>query len=102
MGSRLIDSVKLGRLIRGTRISKGYQSVEELVDEIERRTGGYRVSPGVFYKVERGEMLPKVDLWLAVTLVLFRDDAIDPILWAARGPDFPGDVHGEFLISLED
>jgi transcriptional regulator with XRE-family HTH domain len=65
----VIDLVLFGKYLKGLRVRQGYEPADMLVAELESCCG-VGVSVRTIYAIERGEQLPRLDLLLALLVVL--------------------------------
>jgi transcriptional regulator with XRE-family HTH domain len=68
----VIDLVVFGKYLRGLRIRQDYEPADKLVADLESACG-VTVSTRTIYAIERGEQLPRLDLLLALLVVLRED-----------------------------
>ena len=69
---RVIDLVLFGKYLKGLRVRQGYEPADSLAADIESRCG-VSVSTRTIYAIERGEQLPRLDVLLALLVVLEED-----------------------------
>ena len=68
----VIDLIVFGKYLRGLRVRQDYEPADKLVADLESSCG-VRVSTRTIYAIERGEQLPRLDLLLALLVVLEED-----------------------------
>lgn len=73
-GQPVIDLACFGKYLKGLRVRQGYEPADKL-EETLRTEQGVDVSKRTIYAIERGEQLPRLDLLLALLVVL--DERID-------------------------
>ena len=71
-GTRVIDLILFGKYLKGLRVRQGYEPADSLVADLESSCG-VSVSVRTIYAIERGEQLPRLDLLLALLVVLEED-----------------------------
>ena len=67
--TEVIDRVLYGKYLKGLRVRQGYEPADNLVADLESCCG-VTVSVRTIYAIERGEQLPRLDLLLALLVVL--------------------------------
>ncbi len=68
----LIDLAVFGKHLKGLRVRQGYEPADLLVADL-KSSCGFTVSTRTIYAIERGEQLPRLDLLLALLVVLDED-----------------------------
>lgn len=68
----IIDAVAFGLELRLLRMRRGYVRPEQLIDVMRSRYG-VDVSERTIWAVERGEQMPRLDLFLAMLAVLHEE-----------------------------
>jgi len=88
----VINLPRFGSYLKGLRVRQGYEAAEQLIETLKTQHG-VEVSTRTMWAIERGEQLPRLDLLLALLVVLderldyfypaFRDDIVERL----RGRD---------------
>ena len=65
----IIDLASFGLEVRLLRMRRGFARPEQLLERIEREYG-VQVSERTIWAIERGDQLPRIDLFLAIMAVL--------------------------------
>jgi transcriptional regulator with XRE-family HTH domain len=68
----VIDLILFGKYLKGLRVRQGYEPADDLVADL-KSCCGVIVSTRTIYAIERGEQLPRLDLLLALLVVLDED-----------------------------
>ena len=66
-----LDYEKFGAILRGVRIASGYETADDLLADVEKKTG-YKMSKVSFYRIERGERALPLEAYLAFQEVMPR------------------------------
>lgn len=93
-GLPIINLARFGQYFAALRVREEYKPADRLVDDLRERCGVV-VSRRTLYAIERGEQLPRLDLLLALLVVLnedfdyfyptFREDIVNKL--TRRGSD---------------
>lgn len=74
-----LDQIKFGGMLRIARLKAGYTSVEDFASVIREQTG-YDISKEAIYRIEKGDRVPRIDLYAAMQMVLYKDGIEDSLL----------------------
>lgn len=80
--SEFLDYKRFGEILRGVRIASGYETAEQLIEDVEKKTG-YKISRISIYRIERGERALPLEAYLAFQEVMprfFNADMFKPAL----------------------